>query len=124
MAAAVNLQPNRTHRRIEPHARILQAELYVRQIEWRGGFGIAKLVDFTEQQLAIDDPPAQPDASRADRRHPRSEAHGADIDFYPICAQIGLLRIPQRQIFQSLGRSEEHTSELQSLMRTSYAVVC
>src|SRR3546814_2294679 len=77
--------------------------LYVRQIEWRGGFGIAKLVDFTEQQLAIDDPPAQPDASRADRRHPRSEAHGADIDFYPICAQIGLLRIPQRQIFQSLG---------------------
>src|SRR3546814_454961 len=69
MAAAVNLQPNRTHRRIEPHARILQAELYVRQIEWRGGFGIAKLVDFTE-------------------------------------------------------RSEEHTSELQSLMRISYAVFC
>src|SRR3546814_14054927 len=103
MAAAVNLQPNRTHWRIEPHARILQAELYVRQIEWRGGFGIAKLVDFTEQQLAIDDPPAQPDASRADRRHPRSEAHGADIDFYPICAQTGLLRIPQRQIFPSLG---------------------
>src|SRR3546814_7937613 len=27
-------------------------------------------------------------------------------------------------LFQCLGRSEEHTSELQSLMRTSYAVFC
>src|SRR3546814_12188857 len=61
--------------------------------------------------LAIDDPPAQPDASRADRRHPRREAHGADIDFYPICAQIGLLRIPQRQIFQSLGSQTDLRSE-------------
>src|SRR3546814_4142637 len=26
--------------------------------------------------------------------------------------------------FQRLGRSEEHTSELQSLMRSSYAVFC
>src|SRR3546814_8722124 len=26
--------------------------------------------------------------------------------------------------YQALNRSEEHTSELQSLMRTSYAVVC
>src|SRR3546814_16331645 len=103
MAAAVNLQPNRTHRRIEPPARILQAELYVRQIEWRGGFGIAKLVDFTEQQLAIDDPPAQPDASRADRRHPRSEAPGADIDLYHTCAQYGCPRIPPRQIFPPVG---------------------
>src|SRR3546814_1598018 len=28
------------------------------------------------------------------------------------------------QLFRSSGRSEEHTSELQSLMRTSYAVFC
>src|SRR3546814_3897774 len=27
-------------------------------------------------------------------------------------------------VFQSLARSEEHTSELPSLMRTSYAVFC
>src|SRR3546814_2258538 len=27
-------------------------------------------------------------------------------------------------VFAELGRSEEHTSELQSLMRTSYAVFC
>src|SRR3546814_5269188 len=28
------------------------------------------------------------------------------------------------QMVRSVGRSEEHTSELQSLMRTSYAVFC
>src|SRR3546814_12260477 len=101
MAAAVNLQPNRTHRRIEPHARILQAELYVRQIEWRGGFGIAKLVEITEQQLAIDEQSAQPDASRADRRNPRRETQGHDIDCYLHGAQNGMPRLPQREIFPS-----------------------
>src|SRR3546814_2589731 len=30
----------------------------------------------------------------------------------------------QRTVAALLGRSEEHTSELQSLMRTSYAVFC
>src|SRR3546814_6745055 len=30
----------------------------------------------------------------------------------------------QRACFQQVGRSEEHTSELQSLMRISYAVFC
>src|SRR3546814_9966530 len=30
----------------------------------------------------------------------------------------------ERQLDESLGRSEEHTSELQSLMRISYAVFC
>src|SRR3546814_10747351 len=38
------------------------------------------------------------------------------------------LEVPQRSKFISLGsssmRSEEHTSELQSLMRISYAVFC
>src|SRR3546814_1976142 len=36
------------------------------------------------------------------------------------------LRAPQRhaQILRRRGRSEEHTSELQSLMRISYAVFC
>src|SRR3546814_3403236 len=37
------------------------------------------------------------------------------------------LQLPQllpRCDFLSLGRSEEHTSELQALMRTSYDVVC
>src|SRR3546814_9659002 len=36
----------------------------------------------------------------------------------------GLLRRERRRIRRRLGRSEEHTSELQSLMRISYAVFC
>src|SRR3546814_8743330 len=43
--------------------------------------------------------------------------------------RIGLDRVPTgmaiQQVLQSqVGRSEEHTSELQSLMRISYAVFC
>src|SRR3546814_2137377 len=33
-------------------------------------------------------------------------------------------RLASRQVQTSWGRSEEHTSELQSLMRSSYAVFC
>src|SRR3546814_1435871 len=35
-----------------------------------------------------------------------------------------LLRLTPKGIRTHLGRSEEHTSELQSLMRISYAVFC
>src|SRR3546814_6174039 len=35
-------------------------------------------------------------------------------------AQLGI----HRGMYITLGRSEEHTSELQSLMRISYAVMC
>src|SRR3546814_10850508 len=39
--------------------------------------------------------------------------------------QLGFRRgLRQRAQFRPPGRSEEHTSELQSLMRTSYAVFC
>src|SRR3546814_2798290 len=38
-------------------------------------------------------------------------------------AQVHTRRLPRRCIWQ-IGRSEEHTSELQSLMRISYAVFC
>src|SRR3546814_1394456 len=34
------------------------------------------------------------------------------------------IEVSIKQIFQSYDRSEEHTSELQSLMRISYAVFC
>src|SRR3546814_9175315 len=36
------------------------------------------------------------------------------------CAEV----LPSRRPIQNHGRSEEHTSELQSLMRISYAVYC
>src|SRR3546814_9805992 len=52
-------------------------------------------------QRVVDDP-AQREAGKADRhRQPRREIHDCGVD-----------------------RSEEHTSELQSLMRNSYAVFC
>src|SRR3546814_6989667 len=49
---------------------------------------------------------AEPGAFEPDRR--------ADTDHQPLEVDAGPLR----------GRSEEHTSELQSLMRISYAVLC
>src|SRR3546814_2344166 len=39
-------------------------------------------------------------------------------------AQAGALIQARRSLPHPRGRSEEHTSELQSLMRTSYAVFC
>src|SRR3546814_7312021 len=42
----------------------------------------------------------------------------------PFFTQFGNL-LPQQPVFSlKTGRSEEHTSELQSLMRISYAVFC
>src|SRR3546814_2924021 len=40
-----------------------------------------------------------------------------------VCRLTGVWSLRQQRV-QVLGRSEEHTSELQSLMRISYAVFC
>src|SRR3546814_3830088 len=37
---------------------------------------------------------------------------------------VGRLRADTEPMVRAIGRSEEHTSELQSLMRISYAVFC
>src|SRR3546814_8313063 len=42
----------------------------------------------------------------------------------PVQRQLGLDTIEQVRLFLKKCRSEEHTSALQSLMRTSYAVFC
>src|SRR3546814_10423681 len=48
----------------------------------------------------------------------------------PFDALVEVLRLPHRMVIDDAGRaprparSEEHTSELQSLMRISYAVFC
>src|SRR3546814_6911464 len=52
-------------------------------------------------------------ATQAQSLHDEAEIFVTVNDFYRIEAA-----------FKSLGRSEEHTSELQSLMRISYAVFC
>src|SRR3546814_4343523 len=41
-----------------------------------------------------------------------------------IVQDVGLIRLEFERLQQVLFRSEEHTSELQSLMRISYAVFC
>src|SRR3546814_3157920 len=51
------------------------------------------------------------DARRADRS-------GTDADLHPVGAAV------DQRPGRLAGRSEEHTSELQSLMRISYAVFC
>src|SRR3546814_5544608 len=48
--------------------------------------------------------------------------HRAHGDLWRIAARAR--RAVQRESRRAVGRSEEHTSELQSLMRISYAVFC
>src|SRR3546814_3240808 len=64
----------------------------------------------------------------ADRHRQRKVAIGAervDGELPQIGAERRLVGIDERQIHLASDiRSEEHTSELQSLMRTSYAVFC
>src|SRR3546814_4729766 len=50
--------------------------------------------------------------------------HPVDCLPIPLCADKQIGRRAVSQIIAIFRRSEEHTSELQSLMRTSYAVFC
>src|SRR3546814_2893723 len=54
--------------------------------------------------------------------------HGARVDVHPLVFAEGVRQVVQRErphfLRHETGRSEEHTSELQSLMRISYAVFC
>src|SRR3546814_5489195 len=52
------------------------------------------------------------------------ERHGPGADAREAPACRGLWSRSGRSLFQEAGRSEEHTSELLSLMRISYAVFC
>src|SRR3546814_10077222 len=51
-------------------------------------------------------------------------AHALGIRRYPHDPAIGVVRLARADPLAADGRSEEHTSELQSLMRTSYAFFC
>src|SRR3546814_9282310 len=56
-----------------------------------------------------------------------SAEHGAPQTVSQIARTMGLTRQAVQRVADDLhraGRSEEHTSELQSLMRISYAVFC
>src|SRR3546814_2566990 len=45
-------------------------------------------------------------------------------EYEEIKAWVISYELEKRSLFESIERSEEHTSELQSLMRISYAVFC
>src|SRR3546814_2770522 len=56
------------------------------------------------------------------RRHPHLQLQGYTISAGQV--QVGRERIARLGLGDRVRRSEEHTSELQSLMRISYAVFC
>src|SRR3546814_4463498 len=60
---------------------------------------------------------------RADAAHRRQPA-GRGREVGARHPQLGLARIRPARRLLAAQRSEEHTSELQSLMRSSYAVFC
>src|SRR3546814_9223897 len=83
----------------------------------------AKLFPYTTLFLS---PPAAPEASEQKREERRFNRYDKDRD-EAITREEYLAS--RRKAFAKLdvngdGRSEEHTSELQSLMRISYAVFC
>src|SRR3546814_7426115 len=69
-------------------------------------------------------------ASRWRKRCGMPEAGMSDTDmnggpsFLTTREVAALLRVKERKVYDLAARSEEHTSELQSLMRISYAVFC
>src|SRR3546814_5424222 len=64
-------------------------------------------------------------SERARPRRPPRPRHGRQAVSASSSSQLGsLLPMARRKVHRSVVRSEEHTSELQSLMRISYAVFC
>src|SRR3546814_3571568 len=68
---------------------------------------------------SLDSPPS-PRVQGAFRRQPKMDAAAMDGSAVPFHES----RRPYGTTILKRGRSEEHTSELQSLMRISYAVFC
>src|SRR3546814_9637270 len=61
------------------------------------------------------------------QRHAAAHQHDPAVDVGGIGLQLGFEAANHaldHRVLLTLGRSEEHTSELQSLMRISYAVFC
>src|SRR3546814_5016616 len=70
---------------------------------------------------------ARPEASRHGKRHvdPLGDApHPGDIERAAFRARRDVVEDELVGALVRIARSEEHTSELKSLMRTSYAVFC
>src|SRR3546814_7482431 len=77
-----------------------------------------------DRRQQIVDHPAPVGLDLGCQRHAGAERHMHAIDVDPVAVQSNPDRLDQAGFLVSHGRSEEHTSELQSLMRTEYAVLC
>src|SRR3546814_7739973 len=86
----------------------------------RGGrFSASSFAGTTTDSTGFIIPPSLSFAGREDnpgcpQLHVEQQRHGDDQKRFA----------PMEQRREVVGRSEEHTSELQSLMRSSYAVLC
>src|SRR3546814_1413968 len=69
-------------------------------------------------------PRQDPSRSDQDRREQLSRGVGSLLRVGPYSYRSGSRDWSARRGLRTPGRSEEHTSELQSLMRISYAVFC
>src|SRR3546814_10814622 len=104
-------------------ARVLALELELAAEEGVAAAGVDHVARAEGQRIAVG----------ALRMHQRRAAVGAELDalHLDLLARIDavLARVLEQHLVELLaldvvGRSEEHTSELQSLMRISYAVFC
>src|SRR3546814_10760737 len=91
-------------------------------IAWPAVLVLPALPDAAAKVLQVDGPAAVADIERTTvaALHERTSAEIDQRAHRRAEAGIGGRRLQGRE----LDRSEEHTSELQSLMRISYAVVC
>src|SRR3546814_1550412 len=79
--------------------------------EWQAGIGMRDIIDIGNH------------GHRA-RLLPFAPASRKCSDMKAICASGPIPKAARQEIVINRRRSEEHTSELQSLMRISYAVFC
>src|SRR3546814_9777035 len=86
-----------------------------------------RVIAFRQFRLMTIQPPRQRVTQLHEHEHQRFTANGkpsaADGKTLATTRQMGVVRVAASFIIPA-QRSEEHTSELQSLMRTSYAVFC
>src|SRR3546814_5962660 len=114
----------------EPLSRVLEPLSCLRERGW--GEGVSGCDDVMAWERQNQKPHPHP-ALRASlsRERERGSRHGAGACSPPpgLCARRAVLAQQPHQLEHVLrhrraARSEEHTSELQSLMRISYAVFC
>src|SRR3546814_9192733 len=86
------------------------------RIQRLGRGGAVEVLLETLQQAVVD--PAH------DRRGPVEDLHHLLDAEVPVVVGVAQARGQRLLVVEAQARSEEHTSELQSLMRSSYAVFC